>query len=116
MEMLQTPVRQPANSHHGGEPYACDLATRADDVDQFAWQEVCASQGNPYLDLRFLRTVETSFADEADVCVWYAIFRDDAGTAVACACFSTYLVDGMDTAPRFIRTQLPDCARRGPAC
>lgn len=77
--------------------YPCDLVQRVDDVDVSSWQTVCRADGNPFLDLRFLRAVETSFAGESQF--WYAIFRSDAGRPVACTCFSRYLVDGALMAP-----------------
>src|SRR5262249_45629651 len=82
--------------------YTYDLVERVDDVDAETWQAICRSAGNhPYLGLGFLRAVELSFAHQTRF--WYAIFRDDAGKPVACACFSLYPVDGTLWAPRAIR-------------
>jgi len=78
-------------------PYETTVVERADDVDAAAWEAGCGFSKNPLLDLRFLKAVEASFADEARF--WYATFHDDNGVAVACACFSQYLVDGALMAP-----------------
>jgi len=72
-------------------PYSYDLANCVDDVDSSAWRSVCDQGENPFLDLRFLRAVETSFSGEARL--WFAVFRNDGGQPVACTCFSSYLVD-----------------------
>jgi predicted N-acyltransferase len=77
-------------------PYETTVVERAADVDATAWDGICRFSKNPFLDLRFLKAVESSFADEARF--WYATFHDDA-QAVACACFSQYLVDGALMAP-----------------
>src|SRR5262245_26807958 len=78
-------------------PYETTIVERAADVDVSAWEAGCGFSTNPLLDLRFLKAVEASFADEARF--WYATFHDDDGAAVACACFSQYLVDGALLAP-----------------
>ena len=72
--------------------YACELYRSIDDVDVDEWREVCRSARNMYLDPRFLKAVELSFAVKAQF--WYAVYRDDAGRAVAATCFSRYLADG----------------------
>lgn len=77
--------------------YKCELVQRVDDIDGSAWDAVGRSSGNPFLDLRFLRAVEKSFAEESSF--WYAIFRSDSGRPIACTCFSRYLVDGALMAP-----------------
>ncbi len=77
--------------------YTYHLAPRVAEVDRPSWQAVCERSHHPFMDLRFLATVETSFA--ADARFWYATLQDDAGRAVACACFSCYTVDGCVLAP-----------------
>jgi len=79
------------------QPYKTTVVEQATDVDAAAWREICEFANNPFLDLRFLKAVESSFAAEARF--WYATFHDDGGRAVACACFSQYLVDGALMAP-----------------
>lgn len=93
-------------------PYSYDLYPRAGAVDTGAWREVCDPLGNPFLDLRFLQAVETSFAAEAQM--WYAIFRDDAGRPVACACYSKYLVDGTLMAGGFVARMVSGVRRVWP--
>lgn len=61
-------------------PYQYDLATCVGEVDIESWHQVCGSSDNPYLDLRFLRAVEISFAKEASF--WYLIARDESGRPV----------------------------------
>jgi predicted N-acyltransferase len=70
---------------------------RADEIDTAAWRQVCGPSGHPFLDPRFFRALEGAFAGQARF--WYAILRDDAGTPVACAAFSRYVVDVADFAP-----------------
>jgi predicted N-acyltransferase len=82
-------------------PYETTVVERAADVDAAAWEAGCGLSKNPFLDLRFLSAVESSFADEARF--WYATFHDDDERAVACACFSQYLVDGALMAPAAIQ-------------
>jgi predicted N-acyltransferase len=77
--------------------YPFQLAKSAAEVDRASWQGVCDPSENPFMDLRFLQAVETSFA--ADARFWYATVQDDSGRAVACACFSCYTVDGCVLAP-----------------
>lgn len=78
-------------------PYACQLARTADEIDLAAWDAVCARTRNPFLDPRFFRALEASFARIATF--WYATFRDDSGRPVGCAAFSRYVVDLADFAP-----------------
>lgn len=77
--------------------YSYHLAPAVAEIDRESWQAVCEPSRHPFMDLRFLAAVETSFA--ADSRFWYATLRDDAGRAVACACFSCYTVDGCVLAP-----------------
>lgn len=78
-------------------PYHYQLAQGVAEVDRALWQAVCEPSRHPFMDLRFLRAVETAFA--ADARFWYATFLDDTGQPVACACFSCYNVDGCVLAP-----------------
>jgi predicted N-acyltransferase len=94
-------------------PYAYELTEQVDDVDVTTWEAVCGPARNPYLGLGFLRAVERSFAREAKF--WYAIFRDDAGQPVGCACFSRYLVDGALMAPQPIQRMLAVVRRAWPS-
>lgn len=94
-------------------PYQYDLATCVDDIDIKSWHQVCDSSGNPYLDLRFLRAVEISFAREASF--WYLIARDESGRSVACTCFSRYLVDGVLMAPAVIQRGITGIRRFWPS-
>lgn len=96
------------------KPYHCDLADSADCVDSAAWRSVCGAGGNPFLDLRFLQAVEESF--RADARLWYAIFRDEFGTPVACTCFSRYLVDGALLAPPAAQRFFAAVRRVWPSC
>lgn len=82
--------------------YACELYDSIDDVNADEWLDVCRNSENLYLDPRFLKAVELSFAAEAQI--WYAVFRDDAGHAVAVTCFSRYLIDGALSTRSFVRT------------
>ena len=72
--------------------YPCELYRSIDEVPAAEWKEVCRSSRNIYLDSRYLKAVELSFAAESQV--WYALYRDAAGRAVAATCFSRYIVDG----------------------
>ncbi len=54
-----------------------------------------------YLDPRFLKVVELSFA--ADSQFWYAVIRDESDQPVAVACFSRYRVDVAMMAPPLIQ-------------
>jgi len=82
-------------------PYSYELYQSIDDVNAEEWLGVCRRSGNVYLDRRFLKAVEISFAGDAKL--WYAICRDEAGTAVAATCFSRYLVDCSLMAPPVIQ-------------
>lgn len=77
--------------------YSYRLAQCVDEVGRASWQEICDASRHPFMDLRFLRAVEASFAAEARF--WYATLCDDEGRPVACACFSCYTVDGCVLAP-----------------
>jgi predicted N-acyltransferase len=81
--------------------YTCELYRSIDDVNLHEWRDVCQSSGNLYLDARFLKAVELSFTGEAQI--WYAIYRDDAGNAMAATCFSRCFIDGALSAPPFFR-------------
>ena len=81
--------------------YSCELYRSIDDVNLDEWREVCRNSENMYLDPRFLKAVEVSFAAEAQI--WYAVYRDDAGRAMAATCFSRYLVDEALMAPLWVR-------------
>ena len=81
--------------------YACELYNSVDDIDADEWREVCRSSENMYLDPRFLKAVELSFVAEAQF--WYAVYRDEAGRAVAATCFSRYRVDGALLAPPVVQ-------------
>ncbi|HTI49593.1 MAG TPA: hypothetical protein VL475_01525, partial [Planctomycetaceae bacterium] len=78
-------------------PYSSHLVQCADQIDAATWGQVCGLSGHPFLDLRFFRALERSFAGQATF--WYATLRDDAGSPVACAAFSRYVVDVADFAP-----------------
>ena len=81
--------------------YECELYRSIDDVNAEEWREVCRSSGNIYLDPRFLKVVEVSFAAEAQF--WYAVYRDATRRAVAATCFSRYLIDEALMAPPWVR-------------
>ncbi|WP_397570380.1 GNAT family N-acetyltransferase [Schlesneria sp. T3-172] len=81
--------------------YQCELYESIDDVDQEEWREICRQTNNISLDPRFLKAVEISFAAESKI--WYAIFRDENGRAVAATCFSRFMVDGSMMAPSTIQ-------------
>ena len=81
--------------------YACELYSSIDDVNADEWHEVCHNSGNLYLDPQFLKAVELSFAAEAQI--WYAIYRDEAGNAMAATCFSRCLIDSALSAPPLAR-------------
>lgn len=81
--------------------YPCELYGSIDDVNADEWRDVCRNSGNVYLDPRFLKAVELSFAREAQI--WYAVFRDEASHAVAATCFSRYFIDGALSAQSFAR-------------
>lgn len=82
-------------------PYSYELYQSIDDVNAEEWRDICRRSGNVYLDPRFLKGVEVAFA--ADAQFWYAIYRDEAGTAVAATCFSRYLIDCALMAPPVVQ-------------
>lgn len=82
-------------------PYSYQLYQSIDDVNVDEWRNVCRQTGNVYLDPRFLKGVEVSFA--ADAKFWYVVYRDDDGTAVAATCFSRYQIDCALMAPPIVQ-------------
>src|SRR4051812_1604720 len=78
-------------------PYTYRLAASSGELDERDWYAVCNVGLNPFMDLRFLRTVENSMGDAGKY--WYAIFYDDRQVPVACACYSLYIVDCIVFAP-----------------
>ena len=69
----------------------------ASDVNAADWYKVCDIATNPFLDLRFVRTVEASLG--ADGKYWCALVYDEQQMPVAAACYSLYTVDGALLAP-----------------
>jgi predicted N-acyltransferase len=62
-----------------------------DALDIAAWERLCGDPDNPFMDVKFLRCVEQSMADQAKV--WYVILRDEGGEPAACACLTEFTVD-----------------------
>ena len=81
--------------------YQYELYESIDDVNEQEWRDVCRHVNNLSLDPRFLKAVELSFAKESKI--WYVVFRDETGRAVAATCFSRYIVDGGMMAPPFVQ-------------
>ncbi|MFN0055868.1 MAG: GNAT family N-acetyltransferase [Planctomycetales bacterium] len=79
--------------------YSYRLAEGVAEIDQVAWESVCGPARHPFMDLRYLRAVETTFAAESRF--WYATLCDGSGRVVGCTCFCFFLVDvGVLAPPR----------------
>lgn len=72
--------------------YSYVLCSSAAEINAGDWQAVSDFHGTPYMDLRFIRAVETSLHDPGKY--WFVIFYDETQRPVACACYSLFLVDG----------------------
>ncbi len=81
--------------------YSCKLYESIDDVDLEEWESICSHADNLYLNPRFLKAVELSFTPDAKI--WYAVFRDKNGKAVAANCFSQYFLDCESMSPPMLR-------------
>lgn len=93
--------------------YRYDLVQSVEGVDAESWNAVCGPERNAYLDLRFLRAVENSFAKEASF--WYLIIRNELGQPIACTCFTKYLVDGVLMAPQVIQNAMAGVRKLWPS-
>lgn len=89
--------------------YSHALWSSSDEVDAAHWYSVCDTRINPFLDLRFIRTVEKSLG--ADGKYWCAVVYDEQQVPVACACYSLYHVDGSLLAPPAMQKAV-DAVRR----
>jgi predicted N-acyltransferase len=67
------------------------ISSAIDSVDLVAWERLCGDPDNPFMDVRFLRSVERSMAGQARF--WYVILRDQRGEPAACACLADFTVD-----------------------
>ncbi|RLS42442.1 MAG: GNAT family N-acetyltransferase [Planctomycetota bacterium] len=93
--------------------YRYDLVQSVEGVDTESWNAVCGPERNAYLDLRFLRAVENSFAKEASF--WYLIIRNELGQPIACTCFTKYLVDSVLMAPQVIQNAMAGVRKLWPS-
>lgn len=65
------------------------------------WNSICNLKRDPFMDPRFLKTLETAFGP--DYRQWMAILYDETQQPVAAACFSSMIVDGAMFAPSGVR-------------
>ena len=79
--------------------YRSVLADSTEAVNAADWGAVCDLGENPFMDLRFLRTLERALSDGK---YWLALFYD-GDRPVAAACYSLYAVDGAIFAPALQR-------------
>jgi predicted N-acyltransferase len=84
------------------KPYAYALCESTEHVNRSDWEFVCSTSDNPFIDLNFVRAVENSMSDPGKY--WPVVFYDEAGTPVACTCFSLYEVDGTLLAPSVVQS------------
>jgi predicted N-acyltransferase len=73
-------------------PYTHTLWNSCDEIVTSVWESVCSQDRNPFMKIGFLKAVEEAVTDPGEY--WYAVVYDDSGTPVACACFSSFIVDG----------------------
>ncbi|MFM7108337.1 MAG: GNAT family N-acetyltransferase [Planctomycetaceae bacterium] len=71
--------------------FAAEVRDSAGAIDVAAW-DALRGRHDPFMDVRWLRAVETSLARDASF--RHVLFRDAAGRPVASACLSTYAADG----------------------
>jgi predicted N-acyltransferase len=81
----------------------------ADEIDIAQWDRLRDPQ-DIFMDVRLLRAVEISMAQDATF--RYVLFRDEAGTPAASACLCTYSVDGTVLANEGLARRLANGLKR----
>lgn len=81
----------PATDEPGSMSYSHTLYDTIDQVDLPAWNTLCHSAGDPFMDPRFIRAVEKSMAGDGRF--WHVIFRDSDGNPAAAASVCSYRAD-----------------------
>lgn len=71
--------------------YSHTLFNSIDEVPMDDWHRLCHSEGEVFMDPRFIRSVEYSMGDQARY--WYLIVYDERGGPAAAACIFLWRID-----------------------